>query len=80
MTKEEEIHKILSYVCSQAQYCEKQSDNPKFSTETYCGKEGMTDEQMSGYYKGRAEANRALEYYIKITLRKKTNQNEKAQS
>jgi hypothetical protein len=53
---------LLEYTKNQAEHCELMANQYKVDTYSKDGK--MTDEQMSGYYQGRGEANHAIKTFI----------------
>ena len=72
MTKKEkkELRKILGYAKRQKDYCYKKvDDNPEFKTSEYSKDGKYTNEQMSGYYQGRGEANWAVIHLIEGILK-----------
>jgi len=59
-----DIESVLSVVKSQKDYSEKMAKLPQYKTNKYSVNSALTDEQMSGYYQGRAEANWSVIQHI----------------
>ena len=66
---EDELKKILEYAERQSDYCKIRSKESYHDTSKYSKNNMMTDEQMSGYYQGRGEANWAIIDMIKDILK-----------
>jgi len=68
----EEENKLLTHIKKQAEYCDKMAKKPEFQVSKYSKKNHMTQEQMSGYYQGRGEANWNVIYKLEDSLKSNT--------
>lgn len=58
------IH-LKAYIEKQIKYCEEMAGKEEYKVSNYSSDMKMTNEQMSGYYQGKAEAFWAIFYRIK---------------